>query len=257
MVKVVAKDKFKPNSFNKLSDIFSGNIDKVSDTSASGFTAKSGKVEADVSGSGFHYSGFFGTKVPDAGTIEKINVFFKGDLIFKVSDLHLTIAEAAALGNSSLTDALEQIFSGDDIFKGSKENDKLFGFDGDDILKGRDGKDKLQGDKGSDILNGGKDKDTYFFKDGPGNGMDTITKLESHEKMKFDHNMFAGIGSKGHLDADLLVENGAFTNGNQRFSFDTSTKILSYDADGNGSDPAQAVVHIANGNFDAGHLFVI
>ncbi|MCB1488170.1 MAG: hypothetical protein KDJ88_12025 [Bauldia sp.] len=253
MVKVIAKEKLKPNSFTKLGDVLSGDVDKVSDTSSSGFTAKSGKVEADVGGSGF----VFVAKVPVAGTIETIDIFFKGDLAFKVSDLHLTVAQALSLGQMSFEDGLAQFFSGDDLFKGSKENDYLRGFDGNDTLKGRAGNDKLQGDKGEDILNGGKGKDQYFFKDGPGNGMDTITKLQSGEKMKFDHNAFAGIGAKGMLNADLLVIDGPFTNTSQRFSYDTSTKILSYDADGSGSGVAQAVAHIASGNFDADHMFVI
>ena len=247
MVKFVAKGKIKAGSFDQLDAILNGDI---SNTGPGGFNAESGKYEVKVGGTGFTYLAGF----PLTGTIEQVKVYFKNELLYKINGMSLTMTQAQTF--KSIDDALKDIFKGDDVLKGSKENDYLRGFDGDDTIKGRAGKDKLQGDKGEDTLNGGKHKDTYLFKDGPGNGMDTITNLQSGEKMKFDHDMYAGIGSKGHLDASLYVEDGNFTNGLQRFSYDTSTKILSYDSDGNGAGAAQAVAYIAKGDFDEGHLFV-
>lgn len=192
MVKFVAKGKIKSGTLKDIAVITAP--EEISKTKPDGFEASKGKIKVDVSGSGFKYVEAFGLKVPTTGTIEALDAYLKGDLVYKITGLSLTIAEAMTF--TSVDEALQSIFSGDDLIKGSQKNDTLRGYDGNDTLKGRKGNDKLDGGEGDNILNGGKGKDQYIFKSGPETGVNTITKLQAGEKIKVDNAVFDDIGSK-------------------------------------------------------------
>ncbi|MEQ9688835.1 MAG: calcium-binding protein [Bauldia litoralis] len=253
MVKFVAKGKIKSGSLKDIAVVT--DPEKISKTQSDGFEASKGKIKVDVSGSGFKYVDAFGLKVPTTGTIEALDVYLKGDLLYKLSGMSVTIAEATAF--SSVDQALQSIFSGDDLIKGSKQNDTLRGYDGDDNLKGRKGNDKLDGGEGDNILNGGKGKDQYIFKSAPDSGVNTVTKFQSGEKIKVDNAVFNDIGPKGKLDAALFHEGASATNSAQRFIYDKDTGALSYDPDGNGIAAQVQFAQLKAGtNLDAGDLFV-
>ncbi|SDB34988.1 calcium-binding protein [Bauldia litoralis] len=253
MVKFVAKGKIKSGTLKDIAVITAP--EEISKTKPDGFEASKGKIKVDVSGSGFKYVEAFGLKVPTTGTIEALDAYLKGDLVYKITGLSLTIAEAMTF--TSVDEALQSIFSGDDLIKGSQKNDTLRGYDGNDTLKGRKGNDKLDGGEGDNILNGGKGKDQYIFKSGPETGVSTITKLQAGEKIKVDNAVFDDIGSKGKLDAALFHEGPSATTAAQRFVYDKDSGKLYYDSDGNGGAAQVQFAQLKAGtNLDAGDLFV-
>ncbi|HDR1874638.1 TPA: hypothetical protein R4338_000852 [Pasteurella multocida] len=69
--------------------------------------------------------------------------------------------------------------TGNDIFFGSLNDDRLYGGEGDDRLYGGEGEDYLEGGVGQDILEGGQGSDTYVFS--KGHGQDII------EDYSFNH----------------------------------------------------------------------
>lgn len=54
------------------------------------------------------------------------------------------------------------VFNGDDLFEGSYQADRLFGFNGSDRINGHGGFDNLDGGKGLDLIRGGAGNDRIF-----------------------------------------------------------------------------------------------
>lgn len=117
---------------------------------------------------------------------------------------------------------------------GNSGANKLFGGGGDDTLKGGAGNDKLQGGKGHDILIGGTGKDSFKYANSKEGG-DTIKGFsKSQDKMQFVSSNFGNL-CKGKLKNKNFVANktGSAMDGNDYFVFNTSTKTLYYDKNGN------------------------
>ncbi|MCB1486242.1 MAG: calcium-binding protein [Bauldia sp.] len=247
----------KANAFQKFDVLFDGKVSSSHD--AEGFTLTSGKAKLKVSGTGFEYLGAFGQGDPVVGTINKVKVFVSGDLVYTVKGLSLSIAQVTNFKtlDDGLDQALATIFGGADTIKGSLANDTLRGFAGNDVIKGRAGNDKLQGDEGSDTLNGGRGTDQYIFKDGLGNGVDTITKFQPGEKILLDHLVFADIGIKGPLDPGFFHEGTEATTANEHIIYDPDTGALSYDDGVGGADPQQFAKLPVGTHLDASSIFVI
>ncbi|MCB1495128.1 MAG: hypothetical protein KDJ86_05030 [Bauldia sp.] len=243
----------KPNAYEKFDALLDG---KTTNSDPEHYNISSGKVKIKVEGTGFEYTGAFGQGYATYGTIEKMSVYVSGTLYYKVKGLTLPIANI--INAADLDDALHAIFLGDDTVKGSKGNDTLRGFGGNDTIKGGAGKDKLQGDEGNDTLSGGRGKDQFIFKDGVGNGIDTITKLAPQEKILLDHTAFKHIGSEGPLDPSVFHEGNAATTADHHVIYHPPSGTLLYDPDGVGSDVAVAFARLpVNTELDVGQIFVI
>jgi len=247
----------KGNAFAKFDVLLDG---KVSSQDPEGFAISSGKAKLKVSGTDFKYSGAFGGGDPVVGTINKIKVFVSGDLRYIVKGLTLPMSQVTQFKemDDGLEQALARIFGGGDTIKGSQAGDTLRGFAGDDVIKGRAGNDKLEGDEGYDTLDGGRGRDQYIFKDGLGNGFDTIVAFKPHEKIKLDHDAFDKIGTKGPLDPSLFHEGPEATTADQHIIYNPGSGGLLYDADGSGEKAPQLFARLPIGtHLDAGHIFVI
>ena len=226
-------------------------------------STKPSDVRVEVSGSGFKYVPIL--DVPRAGTISQIKVFFSDQVAYILMDAKIDIKD---LANATDFDAaIRKILSGKDQFKGSSgddtfasgaKSDKLAGKGGDDTLLGDGGKDQLDGGDSSDMLDGGGGKDTYFFKEPPDSGIDTIVKFQSGEKFKVAAADFSGL-SKGALSADQFVKGTTAEDGEDRFIYDPTSGAVYHDRDGTGSAAQEqfAVILEDAGNFGAGNIFVI
>lgn len=192
---------------------------KLINTSSTGFTIDPvGPVTWKYTGTGFKYKNGDPTK----GVITSIETTGPSETQFKITDISLDIASLkAALKTSSKIDDLlliNSIFSGDDVFKGGRGNDKMLGLDGNDSFTGGDGKDTLiggngldtlSGGKGNDKLTGGADADTFLFDSKvkmTTPNIDTVTDFNTAEdKIQLDDAFFAGLGTGALADASFVI----------------------------------------------------
>jgi Ca2+-binding RTX toxin-like protein len=132
--------------------------------------------------------------------------------------------------------------TGNDQITGYTHNDNLFGESGSDSLIGDAGKDLLSGGAGNDTLNGGSGADLYRF-ELAGNGVDTIVTFSAIDTLQFRAAGF-GFGSfAGFIDASEFIsgEGHDALDGNDYFMFDTQTRSLWFDTDGNDTGVAVEV----------------
>jgi Ca2+-binding RTX toxin-like protein len=136
---------------------------------------------------------------------------------------------------------------------GKEGNDILWGDDGGDLLRGGAGQDNLWGGNGNDVLvggasddylSGGSNADRFVFESLDGS-RDAILDFAAGEgdRIQISAAGFGGGLTAGVLAADQFVLGSAATDTNDRFLYDASTGVLSFDADGSGS---QAAIQIAS-----------
>lgn len=136
--------------------------------------------------------------------------------------------------------------SGADILHGGSGNDSLTGGSGNDSLIGDGGTDLLVGGAGNDYLRGGDDADQFKYVQSSEGG-DTIGDFTASA----DTLLFVS-GNFGNLAAGSLSSNrfrasssGTASSTSQRFLFNTTTGVLSYDSDGNGSGSAVTIATLS------------
>lgn len=130
---------------------------------------------------------------------------------------------------------------GADSLIGNTGNDSLSGGDGADTLLGSDGNDTLIGGAGADSLTGGAGTDIFQF-NASTESSDTITDFTSDETIRVSLTGFVGLTAIGVLDPTAFLSGpglGAAANLTQRFIYNTTSGVLTFDSDGNG--PAAAV----------------
>lgn len=134
--------------------------------------------------------------------------------------------------------------SGDDTIVAGGGNDRIDTGAGDDRIDAGAGADRITGGAGADRITTGAGSDTVVFNtDLAQIGKDTLVDFQSGvDVLEFSQAVLAGSGlGTGTLDASRFTvatgffSGGGFTTADQRFGFDTATKTLLYDADGNGA----------------------
>lgn len=138
---------------------------------------------------------------------------------------------------------------GNDSINGFANNDFLLGGNGaDSINGGAGGNDTLVGGSGNDTLIGGAGADTFRYQS-QADGTDVITDFTTAQgdKLQFVGTAFGGLAAGGLNAANFVSGNppaaGAAV---PTFLFNTSTRLLSFDQDGNGG--AFSAVSIATLN---------
>ncbi len=131
-----------------------------------------------------------------------------------------------------------------DTLHGDAGNESIAGARGDDGLSGRSGNDKLFGGLGSDRMAGGAGRDAFVF-DSALNSItnhDTIVDfVAADDTVRLDHRIFTALGqTSGTLAAATFFASatGLAHDASDRIVYNTSTGILSYDADGIGAGAA-------------------
>ena len=137
---------------------------------------------------------------------------------------------------------------GKDTLEGAGHNDRLYGGNGKDRLIGSAGYDQLFGGAGRDFLNGGQENDTL---DG-GGGSDKLTGGTGTDVFVFDSVADIGLGGTQDeitdfasrvdridlraLDTDFTFVGGvAFSGTRAELRYDTASRVLFGDVDGNGT----------------------
>lgn len=128
----------------------------------------------------------------------------------------------------------------------------LIGNDGANHLIGTAYADSLNGNRGNDTLAGGGGGDSFEFRQAPGSGnRDTLTDFtRGSDRLTFSRAALKGLGTGSTLSAaQLLLFSGGTPSqtSTTRFLFNTSTSVLSYDADGSASKAAPVEVALLSG----------
>jgi Ca2+-binding RTX toxin-like protein len=147
---------------------------------------------------------------------------------------------------------------------GTSGKDKLFGSSGADKISGGDGDDYLYGRAGSDILTGGAGNDRFVFDSKLDGSIDTITDFTTSDYIFLDDAIFSQLGS-GSITKAVRLTSGWLVDGpgaqahdaNDFVLYDSTSGLLSYDADGNGPGAPVAIAHLPAGlNLYYGDFYV-
>ena len=134
---------------------------------------------------------------------------------------------------------------GNDSAHGGSGNDSVRGGGGSDLLRGNGGTDLLNGGLGVDNLGGGADADIFAFSDMGAANADTIADFVSGEDViQLDGSLFTGIGASGFFVANT---SGTAQDADDRIIFETDTRQVWYDADGNGAGARQLIATLQVG----------
>ncbi len=178
-----------------------------------------------------------------------------GDDSYFVSAIGDTLIEAAGEGNDTVyTDLASHVlranieglvYTGNSNFTGIGNDlgNQLSGGAGDDFLSGLDGDDSFLGGSGADLMIGGAGADTFRYQGGEA-GLDRILGFTSGEdRIALLSSAFARTAT-----VDFISGVGATANSsNSTFLYDSSTGILSYDADGDGAGAAVQLAQLDPG----------
>lgn len=120
-----------------------------------------------------------------------------------------------------------------DVLAGAK-----VGGSGTDTLTGANGNDVLIGGAGNDTLTGGIGADSFKFVTTRG-GMDTVTDfIHGVDKIEIVGQYFGNLAVGPLSSSNLKTSGTTLTNSAPVFIYSSSTGLLSFDADGNGSGSA-------------------
>lgn len=174
-----------------------------------------------------------------------------------VERLQLAGSTASGTGN-----ALDNEITGNESLNklaGMAGSDTLYGLGGNDKLDGGDGSDWLYGGAGADQLTGGSGQDYFVFNTVALSGdKDKITDFKvNDDTLVFDNAVFSALGADGHLNAGYFAVGKAAMTADQHLLYNSSTGVLSYDADGSGSGAAVQVATLSSGLNLTAHDFLI
>ncbi len=136
---------------------------------------------------------------------------------------------------------------------GGAGNDSLFGGGGNDTLQGQGGNDRVFGETGNDTFylagggqdtaSGGAGSDRFVFSELNSAERDTLTDFRSEDSLCFARTTFTQLGAVGAVKgAHFVAGAGAVAHdANDYLLYDTTTGVLSYDADGTGPGAADAL----------------
>lgn len=148
--------------------------------------------------------------------------------------------------------------SDNNTLSGAGDNDTLSGGAGNDTLSGGAGNDTLSGGAGNDRLTGGSGADGFRFTS-TAEGQDTLTDFSTTQgdTLIFKSTNFGNL-TPGALSGSRFAanSNGSATNTTQRFLFNTTTRLLSYDVDGTGGNAAIALATLNITTLTAASLLV-
>lgn len=129
---------------------------------------------------------------------------------------------------------------------GGNMADRLDGSGGNDLLFGRDGNDVMIGDAGSDILTGGGGNDTFLFRQRADFG-DIIMDFQVRiDKVQFAAAALSHSLPAGALQAGNFAQGSAAMSKAASFIYNPQSGVLSFDADGSGSQAPLTVTIFKN-----------
>jgi microcystin-dependent protein len=164
------------------------------------------------------------------GTVGAATAFISNDYVLEFENI-----DGSAFGDRLYGTATANVINGND------GDDFLYGGAGADILNGGNGVDRIVGEGGADVMTGGGGNDRFIFSTAPEAGIDTITDFVVGSDQLFVMRSAFGLGAGDPVN---LVINGAATAAAPTFLYDSTTGILSFDADGTGAIAAAEFANI-------------
>ena len=154
-----------------------------------------------------------------------------------------TAGNDTLVGTTS-TDTISGL-GGNDRLQGSGGNDSVLGGAGNDLVFGNDGTDWVEGGAGNDSMGGGGGQDSFVFREAGSTNADVFNDFSSGwDNIQLDAAFF-NLGAAGQFtsgDARFWSSSsGTAHDADDRILYNTSTRQLWYDADGNGSGAAQLI----------------
>jgi Ca2+-binding RTX toxin-like protein len=151
---------------------------------------------------------------------------------------------AGTAGTTSFTN-IEKVVTGD-------FNDQLTGNSAAQNLTARSGSDTLWGAGGFDTLWGGSGADTFIFREFGSANADNIGDWTSgSDELVLDGAVMTALGASGDFTAGdarfWSSSTGAAHDADDRILYNTTTRQVFYDADGNGSGAAQLIATLQSG----------
>ena len=163
----------------------------------------------------------------------------RADYRYSSASVAVNLATGVAVGG----DAEGDTFTGIENLGGSQLADSLTGNDENNSLYGNGGDDLLSGGLGNDYLKGGAGSDTFIFDsalDASAN-RDTIADFTAgQDRIELDNSIFTALVNEGVLaEANFHADaTGVAADDNDYILYNTTTGVLSYDADGSGTGVA-------------------
>ena len=179
--------------------------------------------------------------------------FFDGGAGFDTIDLRniasplvINFAAGTISGGASGT------FQGIERVQAGTGNDSIVGADGGQNLAGQGGSDTLHGGSGNDTLWGGSASDHFLFRETGSGNADTISDFASGiDKIVLDAAVMTALGADGNFAAGdarfWSSSTGAAHDADDRIVYNTGTRQLFYDADGNGAGGAVLIATLQSG----------
>jgi Ca2+-binding RTX toxin-like protein len=144
-------------------------------------------------------------------------------------------------------------FGGNDSIQGNAGADVIVGGAGNDLIGGNNDNDTIEGNAGNDSLGGGGGQDTFVFREAGAANADQLTDFSTNwDRIFVDATAFSEAGAAGRLAAgdDRFHAAAGATGGadaEDRFVYNTTTRQLFYDADGNGAGASQLIATLQSG----------
>jgi Ca2+-binding RTX toxin-like protein len=143
-------------------------------------------------------------------------------------------------------------FSNVERVVGTNVDDQLIGAAGNENLTAAGGDDTLEGGAGNDWLWGGGGVDTFVFREtGTANADNIGDFTAASDRIVLDATVMTALGAEGQLstgDARFVANSsGTAQDSSDRVVYNTTTRQLFYDADGNGTGAAQLIATLQSG----------
>lgn len=131
-------------------------------------------------------------------------------------------------------------------------NDQMYGDGASQNLAGQAGNDTIRGAGGTDTLWGGAGNDAFLFKETGAANADLLPDFASGaDKLLLDGSVMNALGAAGNMaagDARFWASStGAAHDADDRVLYNTTTRQVFYDPDGNGAAPAQLIATLQSG----------
>ena len=168
------------------------------------------------------------------------------DLRATAAGITVTFASGTISGGFAGTFVnIERVLGGDGA-------DSLIGAAGNQTLSSRGGSDTLAGGAGNDTLWGGGGADSFVFRETGTANADSIADFTSaSDKIVLDGAVMTALGASGNFTASdarfVANSSGTAQDADDRVIFNTTTKQLFYDADGNGAGAAVLIATLQSG----------
>jgi Ca2+-binding RTX toxin-like protein len=152
------------------------------------------------------------------------------------------------------------INEGSNTLHGTAGNETLNGTSTKETIYGYGGDDRLIGKAGNDILSGGAGKDAFVFNTNPSTTLNRDKIVDFNvvdDTIHLENAVFTKLAA-GNLSASLFRAGDKALDANDHIIYNSSTGVLSYDADGNGAGAAVQVATFSNyAKLTAGDFYVI